>query len=33
MKGWPQIPIDETSDLDKIIPYLKKSYTWSKSLS
>jgi len=26
MKGWPQIPIDETSDLSKIIPFIKNSY-------
>ena len=30
MKGWPQIPLDETSDLIKIIPFIKKSYEQSK---
>jgi len=32
MKGWPQIPVDETSDLNKIIPFIKNSYTHSKNL-
>jgi predicted DNA-binding protein (MmcQ/YjbR family) len=31
MKGWPQIPIDETSDLERIIWFIKKSYEHSKS--
>jgi len=31
MKGWPQIPVDETSDLDKIIPFIKNSYSQSKA--
>ena len=31
MKGWPQIPVDETSDLDKIIPFIKNSYNQSKT--
>jgi len=31
MKGWPQIPVDETSDLVKIIPFIKKSYNQSKT--
>jgi hypothetical protein len=29
MKGWPQIPLDETSDLKKIIAFIKKSYNQS----
>jgi hypothetical protein len=32
MKGWPQIPIDKTSDLKKIIPFIKNSYNNSKNL-
>ncbi len=31
MKGWPQIPVDETSDLEKIILFIKKSYNHSKT--
>ncbi len=31
MKGWPQIPVDETSDLDKIISFIKNSYSQSKA--
>jgi len=31
MKGWPQIPVDVTSDLDKIIPFIKNSYSQSKA--
>ena len=31
MKGWPQIPVDETSDLDKIIPFIKNGYSQSKA--
>ena len=31
MKGWPQIPVDETSDLTKILPYIKNSYIHSKT--
>lgn len=31
MKGWPQIPIDETSDFDRIIWFIKKSYEHAKS--
>ena len=31
MKGWPQIPVDEISDLDKIIPFIKNSYSQSKA--
>jgi hypothetical protein len=31
MKGWPQIPIDAATDLEKIIPYIKNSYTQSKT--
>src|SRR4030042_3723670 len=30
MKGWPKIPVDETSDLKKIIPFIKHSYNQSK---
>jgi hypothetical protein len=30
MKGWPQIPVDETSDLTKIIPFIKNCYHQSK---
>ena len=32
MKGWPQIPVDDASDITKIIPYLKNSYNHSKNL-
>jgi predicted DNA-binding protein (MmcQ/YjbR family) len=32
MKNWPQIPIDEKSDLEKIIPFIKNSYNYSKNL-
>jgi hypothetical protein len=32
MKGWPQIPVDETSDLKKIILFIKNSYTHSKTV-
>jgi predicted DNA-binding protein (MmcQ/YjbR family) len=31
MKGWPQIPVDGTSDLEKIIPFIKNSYNQSKT--
>ncbi|MFO7677734.1 MAG: hypothetical protein R6V50_05065 [Thermoplasmatota archaeon] len=31
MKGWPQIPFDETSDIEKIILFIKKSYNQSKT--
>ena len=31
MKGWPQIPLGETSDLSKIIPFIKNSYKHSKT--
>jgi hypothetical protein len=31
MKGWPQIPVDETSDLEKIIPFIKNSCNQSKT--
>ena len=31
MKGWPQIPVDETSDLKKIIHFIKNSYDQSKT--
>ena len=30
IKSWPQIPIDESSDLKIIIPYIKSSYIQSK---
>ena len=32
MKNWPQIAVDETSDLKKIIPFIKNSYIQSKIL-
>ena len=32
MKNWPQIFIDETSDIQKIIPFIKNSYKQSKTL-
>ena len=32
MKSWPQIPLDESSDLKKIIPFIKNSYKQSKTL-
>jgi predicted DNA-binding protein (MmcQ/YjbR family) len=32
MKNWPQIPLDEASDLTKIIPFIKNSYNQSKTL-
>lgn len=31
MKGWPQLPLVETSDIKKIIPYIKNSYQHSKT--
>jgi len=31
MKGWPQIPVDGTSNLEKIIPFIKNSYYHSKT--
>ncbi|MBN1280018.1 MAG: hypothetical protein JXA00_00040 [Candidatus Thermoplasmatota archaeon] len=31
MKGWPQIPVNETSDIQKIIPFIQNSYTHSKT--
>ena len=31
MKGWPQIPVGETSELVKIIPFIKKSYYQTKT--
>jgi predicted DNA-binding protein (MmcQ/YjbR family) len=31
MKGWPQMPLDETSDLTKIITFIKNSYSQSKT--
>jgi TfoX/Sxy family transcriptional regulator of competence genes len=30
MKGWPQIPIDETSDVQQILTFIKKSYAHSQ---
>jgi len=30
MKGWPQIPVEESTDLEIIIPFIKKSYNQSK---
>jgi predicted DNA-binding protein (MmcQ/YjbR family) len=32
MKNWPQIPVDEKSDLEKIISFIKNSYIQSKNL-
>ena len=31
MNGWPQIPVDETTDLGKIILFIKNSYSQSKT--
>lgn len=31
MKGWPQIPFDDTSDLEKIIPFIQNSYNQSRN--
>jgi len=31
IKGWPQIPVDETSDVKKILTFIKNSYTQSKN--
>ncbi len=31
MKGWPQIPLDETSDLKKVLFFIKESYNHSKT--
>ena len=31
MKGWLQIPVNETSDLEKIISFIKNSYNQSKT--
>jgi predicted DNA-binding protein (MmcQ/YjbR family) len=31
MKDWPQIFVDEKSDLDRIIPFIKSSYSRSKT--
>jgi hypothetical protein len=33
MKGWPRIPLDETSDFKKLIPFIKNSYNQSKILN
>jgi TfoX/Sxy family transcriptional regulator of competence genes len=30
MKGWPQIPIEEASDVQKILSFIKKSYAHSQ---
>ena len=30
MKGWPQIPVNKTTDLKKIMPFIKNSYNQSK---
>jgi len=32
MKSWPQIPLDEKSDIKKIITFIKNSYNNSKNL-
>jgi predicted DNA-binding protein (MmcQ/YjbR family) len=31
IQGWPQIPIDEKSDVEKIITFIKNSYHQSKT--
>ena len=31
MKNWPQIPVDESSDIKKIISLIKNSYNQSKT--
>jgi len=33
MKSWPQIPVDETSDLSKIVPLIKMSYHQAQDIS
>jgi len=30
IKGWPQIPVDEKSNPERIIPFIKNSYNHSK---
>jgi len=30
MKNWPQVRVGTTTDLEKIIPYIKRSYNLSK---
>jgi hypothetical protein len=32
IKAWPQIHVDQTSELTKIIPFIKNSYNHSKEL-
>ena len=32
MNNWPQIHIDESSNLEKIIPFIRNSYKRSKTL-
>ena len=31
MNKWPQISVDETTDVEKIIPFIKDSYNQSKT--
>jgi predicted DNA-binding protein (MmcQ/YjbR family) len=31
MNKWPQINVDETTELEKIIPYVKNSYDQSQT--
>jgi predicted DNA-binding protein (MmcQ/YjbR family) len=33
MNKWPQIRVDETTDLEKVIPYIRTSYNRSKTSS
>jgi len=33
MKGWPQIPVDDTTNLTKIIPFIKNSYRQSQTVA
>jgi predicted DNA-binding protein (MmcQ/YjbR family) len=33
MNKWPQIRVDETTDVEKIIPFIKNSYDQSKTSS
>ena len=30
MKGWPQISVERTTDLDRLIPLIRRSYQLSK---
>jgi predicted DNA-binding protein (MmcQ/YjbR family) len=31
MRNWPQIPLDETSDFKRIMPFIRNSYNRSKT--